>query len=66
MLFRSEPVLRTLRDAVRQTVEDTDFKAAMAKIETPIVYMDAPEFRRYWEDDARRLIEVVRRIGKLE
>jgi tripartite-type tricarboxylate transporter receptor subunit TctC len=61
-----EAVLRTLREAVRQTAEDADFKGAMAKIETPIVYMDAPEFKKFWDDDAKRLIEVVRKIGKIE
>jgi len=58
--------LKALRDAVRQTVDDPDFKSAMAKIETPIAYLDAPEFKKYWEDDAKRLIDVVRKIGKIE
>jgi tripartite-type tricarboxylate transporter receptor subunit TctC len=61
-----EAVLKTLRDAVRQTADDPDFKAAMAKIETPIAYLDAPEFKKYWDEDAKRLIDVVRKIGKIE
>jgi tripartite-type tricarboxylate transporter receptor subunit TctC len=61
-----DAVMKVLRDAMRQTAEDADFKAAMAKIETPIAYLDAPEFRKYWDDDAKRLIEVVRKIGKIE
>ena len=61
-----EPVMNTLRDAVRTMVADEEFKASMAKIETPIQYLDAPEFRKFWEQDARRLIEVVRKIGKIE
>jgi hypothetical protein len=38
----------------------------MAKIETPIYYLDAPEFKKFWVEDAKRLIEVVRKIGKIE
>jgi tripartite-type tricarboxylate transporter receptor subunit TctC len=61
-----EPVIKTLREAMRQVVVDPDFKATMAKLETQIAYMDAPEFKKFWDDDAKRLIEVVRRIGKIE
>ena len=61
-----EPVMKTLRDAMRQVVNDPEFKAAMAKIETPIVYMDAPAFQKYFDQDAKRLTSVVRQIGKIE
>ena len=61
-----ELVMTTLRDAVRAMVADEEFKASMAKIETPINYLDAPEFKKFWEQDAKRLIDVVRKIGKIE
>ncbi|MDB5805769.1 MAG: Tat pathway signal protein [Betaproteobacteria bacterium] len=61
-----EPVMKTLREAMRKVVADEEFKATMAKLETPIVYMDAPEFKKFWDDDAKRLIDVVRKIGKIE
>ena len=61
-----EAVMTTLRDAVRAMVADEEFKASMAKIETPINYLDAPEFKKFWEQDAKRLIDVVRKIGKIE
>jgi tripartite-type tricarboxylate transporter receptor subunit TctC len=61
-----EPVMKTLRDAMRAVVADEEFKASMAKIETPINYLDAPEFKKFWDADAKRLIEVVRKIGKIE
>ena len=60
------PVLKTLRDAVRQAVEDPDFKAAMGKLETPIAYMDAPEFQRFWDKDAKMLAEAIKRVGRIE
>jgi tripartite-type tricarboxylate transporter receptor subunit TctC len=61
-----EPVMKTLRESMRKVVNDEEFKATMNKLETPIVYMDAPEFKKFWDDDAKRLIEVVRKIGKIE
>jgi len=59
-------ILQTLRAAVKQAVQDPEFKSAMAKIETPVNYLDAPEFQKFWDKDARVLGEAVRRIGRVE
>lgn len=61
-----EPVLKRLRDAMREAVQDPEFGAAMAKMETPVAYLDAPEFRTFWDRDAKRLAEAVRRVGRVE
>jgi len=60
------PVSRLLRDALRQAVADPEFKGAMAKLETPIHYLDAEEFQRFWDRDAHALAEGVRRVGRVE
>lgn len=60
------PILMTLRDAARRTARDPEFKEAMAKVETPIAYLDAPEFRTFLDKDAARLKVAVERIGKVE
>jgi len=60
------PVLAKLRDAAREAVKDPQFKTAMAAIETPIYYLDAPEFQKFWDNDAKRLAIVVQKIGKVE
>ncbi len=39
---------------------------AHAKLDTPIAYMDADEFNAWWAQDAARLAEVVKKIGKVE
>ncbi|HSQ03224.1 MAG TPA: tripartite tricarboxylate transporter substrate binding protein, partial [Burkholderiales bacterium] len=62
----SEANLKVLRDAVRKAVADPDFKSAMDKVSSPIQYLDAPEFRKYWEADAKRLAAVVKAIGRQE
>lgn len=61
-----EPVLKKLREAVRQAVEDPDFKAAMTKLETPVAYLDAPDFQKFWDNDAKRLAAAVKRVGRVE
>jgi len=61
-----DAALKVLRSAVRRVAEDADFKAAMAKLNTPIQYMDAPEFRKYWDADAKRLAALVKVVGKVE
>jgi tripartite-type tricarboxylate transporter receptor subunit TctC len=61
-----EPVLKTVRDAVRRAVDDPDFKATMARIDSPIQYLDAPEFAKYLAVDAKRLADAVKAVGRVE
>ena len=61
-----EPVIKVLRDAAAKSVQDPDFKAQMAKLNSPIHYLDAPEFQKFWMADAKRLAEVVKIVGKVE
>lgn len=61
-----QPVLAALRQAAQEAVKDPQFRTAMAAIETPVYYLDAPEFQKFWDNDAKRLAVVVRKIGKVE
>jgi tripartite-type tricarboxylate transporter receptor subunit TctC len=61
-----EPVMVKLRDAARAAAADPRFVSAMATVETPIQYLDAPELARFWAADAQKLGEAVRRVGKVE
>jgi hypothetical protein len=38
----------------------------MDKLETPIAFKQGDEFQKFFDADARRLAEGVRRVGKLE
>jgi tripartite-type tricarboxylate transporter receptor subunit TctC len=58
--------IKVLREATRQAANSPEFKAAMEKMETPIYYLDADEFQKFWDRDAKRLIEGVRKIGKVQ
>ncbi len=57
-------VQHALRAAVRAAVADPQFSGAMAKVSTPISYLDAPEFKDFWVSDAGRLRVAVEKIGK--
>ena len=59
-------VVTRLRDAMRQVMSDPQVISIFEKAGSPIAYMDQPEFAKFVEADAARLIPVVRKIGKAE
>lgn len=61
-----EPAVKTLREAMGKVVQDPEFKAAMEKLQTPVTYLDAPEFRKFWDKDAAMLAAAVQKVGKIE
>jgi tripartite-type tricarboxylate transporter receptor subunit TctC len=62
----SPQVIQVLRDAVKKVVMEPAFVKAMENIGTPPVYLDAPEFTKFWEKDAESLSALVRHIGKVQ
>ena len=61
-----EAVSHTLRQTLREVVQNETFKSSMVKLHTPIHYMDAPEFRVFWDQDVKTLSTVMKGIGKVE
>ena len=59
-------VMKTIRESVKQAVNSGEFKTAMEKLETPIAYLDALEFQKFWDKDAKMLADAIKRIGKIE
>jgi tripartite-type tricarboxylate transporter receptor subunit TctC len=59
-------VQKILRDAVRQAVRDPEFTSASDKMQMPPAYLDADEFKAWWDKDAEMLAAVIRRIGKAD
>ena len=62
----SPAAMKVLREATRHAANSAEFKSAMEKMETPIYYLDADDFQKFWDRDAKRLIEGVRKIGKIQ
>ena len=61
-----EPAIAKLREAARVAAADARFVGALAAVETPVQYLDAPELKRFWDADAKKLADAVQRVGKLE
>lgn len=62
----AEPLVRQLRDAVRQAVADQQFQKVMEGAGQPIQYLDQAEFRVFFDKDAKKMADVVRQIGKVD
>jgi tripartite-type tricarboxylate transporter receptor subunit TctC len=60
------PVVARLREAMRQAMADPAVTSIFEKAGSPPAYMDQPEFAKFVEAQAGRLIPVVRKIGKSE
>jgi len=61
-----EPVIAKLREAARAAAVDPKFVGALATVETPVQYLDAPDLQKFWASDAKKLSDAVTRVGKLE
>ena len=61
-----EPILAKLREALKAAVAEPDFKAAMDKLETPIAFKQGADFQKFFDADARRLADGVRKVGRVE
>jgi len=61
-----EPIAQRLRAAAKAAALDAKVREVIGNAGTPILYQDAPEFEKYVQADARRMTDVVKRIGRLE
>lgn len=61
-----EPVVARLRDAARKAAEDENVRSVISGAGSPILYMDTPQFTTYLADDAKKMADVVKKIGKVE
>jgi tripartite-type tricarboxylate transporter receptor subunit TctC len=60
------PIITHLRDAMRQVMADAQVTSVFLKANSPPAYMDQPEFAAFVDADAKRLIPVIRTIGRLD
>ncbi len=58
-------VLHVLDDAIGKAVQDPAFTAVIEHSGATVAYLDAAKFSAFWKQDSDRLIEAVRRIGKI-
>ena len=61
-----EPVVQRLRAAAKMAAADAKVKEIINTAGSPILYQDTPDFEKYVQADARRMADVVKKIGKVE
>jgi tripartite-type tricarboxylate transporter receptor subunit TctC len=61
-----DTVISTWREASRKAAATDDFKKAMNNLGQDVAYMDQPEFKTFWDTDAKRVEEAVQAIGRVE
>jgi tripartite-type tricarboxylate transporter receptor subunit TctC len=61
-----DAVAQRLRAAARAAANDPKVKEVILGAGSPILYQDTPDFEKYVQADARRMAEVVKKIGKVE
>jgi tripartite-type tricarboxylate transporter receptor subunit TctC len=59
-------VIATWRDASKKAAASEQFAAAMKNLGQDVAYLDQPEFKAFWDADAKRVEDAVRQIGKVE
>lgn len=60
------PVMEHLRNGMRTIAGEPEFKEDMLNAGIPIHYLDGPAFADFWKKDADAMIDLARRIGRLE
>jgi tripartite-type tricarboxylate transporter receptor subunit TctC len=59
-------VVARIRDAARQVAADADFRRAMTASGNTLDHRDGEAFQRFYQEDAARLVRVVRALGRIE
>jgi tripartite-type tricarboxylate transporter receptor subunit TctC len=59
-------IIERIRDAARQVAQNPDFIRIIAASGNTLDYRDGDAFRRFYDEDAGRLLRVVRALGKIE
>jgi tripartite-type tricarboxylate transporter receptor subunit TctC len=61
-----EPVIKRLREAMAEVMKKPEVTDVFVKAASPPAYMDQPEFAKFVDADAKRLVPVIRKIGRLD
>jgi tripartite-type tricarboxylate transporter receptor subunit TctC len=59
------PVLTRMRQLIAKVAADPTFKQALENVQVVPDYRDAPEFRKFFDADYKRLAAAVKSIGKI-
>jgi tripartite-type tricarboxylate transporter receptor subunit TctC len=60
-----EPTFSKMRELIAKATADPSFKSTLEKVQVVPDYRDAPEFRKFFEADHKRMAAAIKNIGKL-
>jgi tripartite-type tricarboxylate transporter receptor subunit TctC len=60
-----DEAIKKLREEAKKAAATDQFAKAIANIGDVVAYQDQPEFAKFWDEDARRVEDAVRSIGKV-
>jgi tripartite-type tricarboxylate transporter receptor subunit TctC len=60
-----EPIQMKMRELIGKVAADPTFKGALEKVQVVPDYRDAPEFRKFFDEDYKRMARAIQAIGKL-
>jgi tripartite-type tricarboxylate transporter receptor subunit TctC len=60
------PIVDRLRADTKKAASAEQFRGAIKNIGDEVAYLDAPEFARFWDADAKRVEAAVQSIGKVQ
>jgi tripartite-type tricarboxylate transporter receptor subunit TctC len=61
-----ETIITYLRDNIKKAAHSPQFATALTNLGQDLAYLDQPEFKTFWDADAKRIEEAVRQIGKVD
>ena len=61
-----EPVAQRIRAAARAAAQDPKVREVILGAGSPVQFQDSPDFEKYVQADAKRMVDVVKKIGKVE
>jgi tripartite-type tricarboxylate transporter receptor subunit TctC len=61
-----EPVIAKVRADTKNAIANEQFKKAIENIGDVVAYLDQPEFKTFWDIDAKRVESAVQSIGKVQ
>ena len=61
-----DAIVARLRDAARAAANDPAVRQTISGAGSPLLYIDTPEFQTYIDGDAKKMKDVVQKIGKVE
>ncbi|HKS87571.1 MAG TPA: tripartite tricarboxylate transporter substrate binding protein [Pseudolabrys sp.] len=60
------PIINTLRDGFNKAAHSKQFLDTLENLGQELAYMDQPEFAKFWNADAKRQVDAINAIGRVQ